>query len=105
MGLVKDQIFNPLLPCARIIRNMDASSKFRSRSSYNNVVYSLAGHVVERLGAGRSWESLLRELVLDPLDMTQTSFYDSRDVPTRFARPYVHSYGVQTAWSHPPSFP
>jgi len=84
---------------------MAAASKFRDRSTYNNVVYSLAGHVVSGLGGGRSWESLLRQLVLDPLDMTQTSFYDARDVPTRFARPYVHPYGVPLPWSHPLSFP
>ena len=71
----------------------------------NNVVYSLAGHVIEQLGAARSWESLLRELVLDPLNMTQTSFYDSRDDPDRFARPYLHPHGVMSAWALPASLP
>lgn len=84
---------------------MDASSKFRSQSFYNNVIYSLAGHVIEQLGAGRSWESLLRELVLDPLNMTQTSFYDAPDHPDRFARPYLHPDGVTSAWSQPSSMP
>jgi len=85
---------------------MDASSNFRSRSFYNNVIYSLAGHVVERLGAGRSWESLVRELILDRLDMTQTSFYDARDQPDQFARPYLvhHDLGA-SPWQQPPSLP
>jgi len=88
-----------------LIRNMDASSNFRSESVYNNVVYSLAGHVIERLGGGRSWESLLRDLILDPLSMTQTSFYDARDHPDRFARPYLHPDGVATPWTQPFTLP
>jgi len=84
---------------------MDASSNFRSQSFYNNVVYSLIGHVIEHLGAGRSWESLLRELVLDPFDMTQTSFYDAPDNPDKFARPYLHPDGFMTAWNQPASLP
>ena len=86
------------------IRNMDASFNFRSRASYNNIVYSVAGHVIEQLGAGRSWESLLRELVLDPLNMTQTSFYHERDDPDRFARPYLHPRGVTSRWIEPDTF-
>jgi len=84
---------------------MAAASQFRARSTYNNVVYSLAGHVAGRLGGGRSWESLLRELVLDPLNMTQTSFFDARDVPLRFARNYVHRRDDRqlAAWTHPPA--
>ena len=85
----------------RIIRNMNASFNFRSRAIYNNVVYSVAGHVVEQLGAGRSWESLLRELVLDPLNMTQTSFYHARDDREMFARPYLHPHSVTSAFTMP----
>ena len=88
-----------------MIRNMDASMNFRSKALYNNVVYSVAGHVVEQLGAGGSWELLLRELVLDPLNMTETSFYHARDHPDKFAQPYVHPHGMHSAWPEPPSFP
>jgi len=84
---------------------MDASANFRSQSHYNNVIYSLAGHVIERLGGGRSWESLLRELVLDPLNMTHSWFYDSPDNPDRLAQPYLHPNGVTSAWTQPPSLP
>jgi len=84
---------------------MDASTNFRSESFYNNVIYSLAGHVIERLGGGRSWESLLRELVLDPLNMTQTWFYDAPDNPDRLAQAYLHPGGVTSAWTPPASLP
>jgi len=86
---------------------MEASFNFRSRAVYNNVIYSLAGHVIEHLGGGRSWESLLHQLVLDPLNMTQTSFYDALlgDTTERFAQPYLHPDGVTTAWTQPSSFP
>ena len=84
---------------------MNASQNFRSQALYNNVVYSVAGHVVEQLGAGGSWESLLRELVLDPLNMTETSFYHARDDPDKFAQPYVHPQRTPSAWPEPASFP
>jgi len=88
------------------IKNMQASLKFRSEASYNNVIYSLAGHAIEQLGgAGKSWESLVRELVLDPLNMTQTSFYHDRDEPHSFAQPYLHPHGVALPWIQPPALP
>jgi len=89
--------------CCSVIRHMDAAANFRSQSLYNNVIYSLAGHVVEQLAGGKRWEHMLRRLILDPLNMTQTSFYDARDDPDRFARPYLHPNGVASAWTQPTS--
>jgi CubicO group peptidase (beta-lactamase class C family) len=46
-------------------------------ASYNNAAFSVAGHVVERV-TGKTYDQALKELVLDPLGLTETfaSIYD-----------------------------
>lgn len=72
---------------------MKVDDEFRSESHYNNVIYSLVGHVIERLaenGYRVTWEQLMEELVLDRLNMTETSFYHDRRHVELFAKHYVH---------------
>jgi CubicO group peptidase (beta-lactamase class C family) len=52
-----------------------------TRHSYNNVSLSLAGRVIEKV-TGRTFEQAMKELLLDPLDMTE-SFYSLNDIATR----------------------
>jgi len=49
----------------------------RDRFLYNNHLYVLAGYVAEVL-EGQSWEQLVAEYLLQPLNMTSTTFV--RDV-------------------------
>jgi CubicO group peptidase (beta-lactamase class C family) len=82
--------FNALLTSTRteIIRRtrfLDPNIGFRTRYDYSNMMYATAGEVAAAV-AGKPWEVLLRERVLDPLGMRQTTtdisrFFDS----TRFA--------------------
>ena len=52
--------------------------------SYNNAGFCLAGHVIER-ALGKSYETALKDLLLEPLGL-QASFFDPADVMThRFA--------------------
>ncbi|XP_035677563.1 penicillin-binding protein 4-like [Branchiostoma floridae] len=46
---------------------------FRTFFHYNNALYTLAGHVAERL-TGQSYEALLRERILQPLGMDDTVY-------------------------------
>jgi CubicO group peptidase (beta-lactamase class C family) len=55
-----------------------------SHWSYNNAGFSLAGHIIERV-VGKSYETALKDLVLEPLGL-QASFFDPGEVMThRFA--------------------
>lgn len=63
-----------------------------TRHSYNNVSLSLAGRVIEKV-TGRTYEDAMKELLLDPLEMTE-SFYSINDVATRrFAVGHVNREG------------
>jgi len=45
---------------------------------YSNLAYGLLGQVVERV-TGKDWEDVVRERVLDPLDMTRTGLVPAED--------------------------
>jgi CubicO group peptidase (beta-lactamase class C family) len=51
---------------------------------YNNAAFGLAGRVVEVV-TGRTFESVARELVLEPLEMTHSSYFPSEAMLERFA--------------------
>ena len=63
---------------------MKQKEKFRSTTLYNNIMYSLAGEVVEVL-TNKSYESNLREEILAPLGMLSTNFRHE-EVPPGVAR-------------------
>jgi CubicO group peptidase (beta-lactamase class C family) len=57
---------------------------FGTQWSYNNAGFSLAGHVIAKI-TGKTFETALKEMVLDPLGLRR-SFIDPHDVMThRFA--------------------
>src|SRR6266496_4382720 len=56
---------------AHRLRFVPPQTSFRSRFSYNNVTYALAGEVAAR-AAGTTWQSLLHARILGPLGMTET---------------------------------
>jgi CubicO group peptidase (beta-lactamase class C family) len=55
------------------LRYLKTSSGFRERYQYNNLSVTAAGHVAE-IATGRSWESLVRERILEPLRMQLSGF-------------------------------
>ena len=55
----------------RRLRYVKPNSSFRSRWDYQNVMYGVAGMVVERV-SGMSWEDFLRTRIFAPLGMTET---------------------------------
>jgi CubicO group peptidase (beta-lactamase class C family) len=51
---------------------------------YNNAAFGLAGRVVEAV-TGRTFETVAREYILDPLEMTHSSYFPSEAMLERFA--------------------
>ena len=77
--------FIRLSPNSRL-RYIPAVVPLRSQFLYNNYLYTLAAHVVEKL-TGRSWEALVRDLILRPLGMRSTGFVDEVEDFSQFALP------------------
>ena len=55
----------------RRVRYVKPASSFRSHWEYQNVMYAVAGAIVEQ-ASGMSWEDFLRKRILTPLGMTET---------------------------------
>ncbi len=54
------------------LRYIKPATSFRSGYAYDNLLYVVAGQVIEAV-AGASWEEVMRQRMLDPLQMKQTS--------------------------------
>ncbi|XP_019626524.1 PREDICTED: beta-lactamase-like protein 3 [Branchiostoma belcheri] len=89
---------------ARRIRYFRQIYPFRTVWHYNNALYTLAGHVAEKL-TGKSYEALLRERVLGPLGMDDTVYLadvlDDEDF-SNLAQTYLtyNRTGQSVAYSH-----
>jgi len=68
------------------LRDYDPSSTGR-RFAYGNLGYNLLGMVLESTGS-ESWKEVVRQEVLDPFGMDQTTGYVSRVSPERLAQPH-----------------
>lgn len=54
------------------MRFLKPNKPFRSVTQYNNTVYNLIGCIAERV-TGKTWENLVQERILDPLEMKRTT--------------------------------
>jgi CubicO group peptidase (beta-lactamase class C family) len=72
------------------LRYVPISGSFRSRYAYDNVLYAVAGAVIEQ-ASGKPWGQFIRERILQPLGMTRTRT-SIADVPE----------GDDLAWPHAP---
>lgn len=59
-------------------------SPLGSTVSYNNASLSVAGHIIARI-QGTTYEKAIRDLLLDPLGLTQTFFFPNEIMSRRFA--------------------
>lgn len=55
------------------VRYLELSCGFRERFQYNNLTTAVAGHVAEVV-TGRTWADLVREQIVEPLEMSSTTF-------------------------------
>ncbi len=68
------------------------------KSAYSNLGYILLGHLLERQ-SGKAWETLMREQIFEPLEMTSAGF-GPPDPGKDVSQPYGHTknlLGKQTA--------
>ena len=77
----------------RRLRYLEPSCNLRERYQYNNLMYLAAGYAVEQL-TGKSWEELVQERILQPLDMKHTNFsVEDMQKSSDFAYPYIEKNG------------
>ncbi len=54
------------------LRYLKPNMPFRRAPQYNNLIYAMAGHVMEKV-TGRSWDDLIRERIFEPLGMENSN--------------------------------
>ncbi|MHC4625834.1 MAG: serine hydrolase [Planctomycetota bacterium] len=75
--------------CYRRLRYLKPTSDLRNVFQYNNLMYTAAGILVERLG-GTSWEDFVAERIFEPLGMKRSNFSVTDLQKTDdFAQPYM----------------
>lgn len=61
----------------RRIRYLKPTSSFRSKFGYQNLMYIVAGKVIERV-SGKKWQDFIQSRILDPLGMKTTKTSDKQ---------------------------
>ncbi len=62
------------------LRHLRPSAGFRERYQYNNLMYYVMAHVVERV-SGQRWEDFVRERIFEPLGMTASNLAPEPPLP------------------------
>lgn len=71
------------------LRFLEPSCEIRERYQYNNLMYLTAGYAMEKV-MGKTWEELVKERILDPLEMKSTNFsIDAMAKSTNVAYPHI----------------
>lgn len=71
------------------VAHLPASKPFRQAWQYNNLLYTLAGHLAGRISGG-SFEDGVQQRILDPLQMSRTNFRVAEvEKDDDHARPHV----------------
>ncbi|HEX9207245.1 MAG TPA: serine hydrolase [Steroidobacteraceae bacterium] len=70
------------------LRYIKPASSFRSTFAYSNIMYVVAGEVIQAVG-GASWEDAVRRRIFDPLQMKSTT--TSSVLPAGANRAWPHS--------------
>lgn len=61
---------------ARRLRHIPLATSFRTAYAYDNVLYLIAGEVIEAV-SGQSWEDFVRTRIIEPIGMTHTAVHHS----------------------------
>ncbi len=71
------------------IRFLQPSFDIRQRYQYGNLMYFIAGLAMEKV-TSHTWEELIRERILNPLEMYATNFsVEETEKTSNFAYPYI----------------
>src|SRR5436190_14910917 len=73
---------------------LEPNHAFREKFQYNNLMYVVAGHLIETI-TGQSWEENVRQRIFGPLGITNSNF-SVRDSQSNdnFALPYQEQKGI-----------
>jgi CubicO group peptidase (beta-lactamase class C family) len=75
------------------LRYIKPATSFRSAYAYDNVLYMVAGQLIEEV-SGRTWEQFVRDEIFKPLDMDESTVSDREFQSTADrARPHSRSGG------------
>lgn len=77
----------------RVLPHLDFASGLREKFQYNNLLYTVAGIVVERV-TGQTWEEALNARILTPLEMLNST---TTKTEGDFSLPYATVEGVVKA--------
>jgi CubicO group peptidase (beta-lactamase class C family) len=78
------------------IRYLQPSYDIRERYQYGNLTYFVAGLAIET-ASGTTWEDLVRERILDPLEMNHTNFsVEETQKGDDYASPYLEKGDLLT---------
>ena len=80
----------------RRLRYLEPSSGFREKFQYNNLMYVTAGYLVGRV-CGGTWEDFVTKRILEPLEMTATSFSQGIKDSNDYSLPYIFKDGETLA--------
>jgi CubicO group peptidase (beta-lactamase class C family) len=75
----------------RRVRYLKPTSSFRSQFGYQNLMFTAAGRIVEKV-SGKTWGEFVRERILTPLGMKRTTT-SIRDLKNNYAMPHNESGG------------
>jgi CubicO group peptidase (beta-lactamase class C family) len=82
---------------ARRLRFIPLATSFRSAYAYDNVLYLIAGEVIEAV-SGQSWEDFVKTRIVDRIGMTQTAVRHSAALAAgNVATPHASVEGVVRA--------
>jgi len=73
------------------LRHVKPATSFRSTYAYDNILYLVAGMVIEK-ASGLPWDRFIRERFLAPLNMTETTT-TIRDLPSKKEVASPHAFG------------
>ena len=82
----------------RRVRYLKPTSSFRSSFGYQNLMFTAAGRIVEKV-SGKTWGEFVRERILTPLGMTRTTT-SVRDLKDNFSMPHNESGGTLRVLHH-----
>jgi len=76
----------------RRVRYLKPTSSFRSSFGYQNLMFTAAGRIIEKV-SGKSWGEFVKQRILLPLGMARTTM-SVKDLKDNFAKPHNESGGM-----------
>lgn len=78
--IIVNQMFRTRDEYYKAMKYLPAQCSFRECQQYNNLMYSAAGRIMEKI-EGKTWEQMIQEKIFGPLQMTSstTDLYQAID--------------------------